>query len=136
MLLAIGCGAASSDAGTPVPGLPAQTPPWASRDLRAGIIGTDTSHVPEFTATFQSHPEWRIKVIGADRQIRTAAFVGRHDYGIHGVEALYAVVGKGCVSGRPPVDPAETIEIFEFMSAAQLSKERGGADISLAELRK
>jgi hypothetical protein len=34
------------------------------------------------------------------------------------------------------VDVADTIEILEFMSAAQLSKERGGAEVSLAELRK
>ncbi len=125
-------------------------------------------------------------------------------YGIHGVEALYAVMGRGCVSvsrktaengadittgqwkdgrtgvyygpgkgeknvpairvsgpigsieapgaggydglvraiaeffhtGKPPVDPAETLEIFEFMTAAQLSKERSGAPVSLSELRK
>jgi hypothetical protein len=124
-------------------------------------------------------------------------------YGIHGVEALYAVMGTGCVSltrkmdgesdvttcrwkdgrvgvyrglpkadpaqplirivgekgsaqtvgpadsltgsrviaeffhtGRSPVDVAQTVEVFEFMTAAQLSKERGGAEVSLAELRK
>jgi predicted dehydrogenase len=122
-------------------------------------------------------------------------------YGIHGVEALYAVMGVGCVSvsrksdaaadittgkwsdgriglyygplgkehppmikiwgadgetemterggyegllqamaeffhtGRTPVDPAETIEIFEFMTAAQRSAERGGAEVGLEELR-
>jgi len=122
-------------------------------------------------------------------------------YGIHGIEALYAVMGPGCVSvarqaengadittgqwkdgrtgvyygpakgekvppiriwgtggtteskgggydglvnaiaeffhtGRPPVNPAETLEIFEFMTAAQLSKDRNGASVPLAELRK
>jgi predicted dehydrogenase len=124
-------------------------------------------------------------------------------YGIHGVEALYAVMGTGCVTlsrridgdhdittctwkdgrvgvfrglpkadstqplirvvgengstdttgaadnesivravaeffhtGRPPVDVGQTIEVFEFMTAAQLSKERGGAEVKLAELRK
>ena len=40
-------------------------PAWATRDLRAGIIGTDTSHVPQFTKTFASRPEWRIKVVAA-----------------------------------------------------------------------
>lgn len=300
---------------------------WATKDLRAGIIGTDTSHVPEFTALFRSHPEWRIKVVAAvkggspdlptsaDRVEKFAALiharfgvqivesindllekvdvvllesvdgrphlaqatpvlvagkrlfidkplaagledarrivqlsketgtpffscssyrfhpdvpalrdhpgVGRvskvqasspfntiefhpdlYFYGIHGVEALYAVMGPGCVSvsrrvengadvttgrwkdgrlgvyygpapgekaptirvlgdegsiealgdggyeglvramaqffhtGRPPVSPAETIEIFEFMTAAQRSKDRGGAQVSLEELRK
>ena len=123
-------------------------------------------------------------------------------YGIHGVEAVYAVMGTGCVSvsrktegdadlttgkwkdgrigvyygvlkgkempmlrvwgtegttdsvgpdeydgliraiaeffqtGRVPVDPAETIELFKFMTAAQLSQERGGAEVPLDELRK
>ena len=123
-------------------------------------------------------------------------------YGIHGVEALYTVMGRGCVGvtykvekdvewatgtwadGRvgvfrgvrkgdykppakvwgadgeteskggynynglceavakffqtrqAPIDPAETLEIVEFMLAAQLSKERGGAEATLAEVRK
>jgi predicted dehydrogenase len=328
VLLAIVSGAAWSDARTPVQGSPPQSPAWATRDLRAGIIGTDTSHVPEFTATFQSHPEWRIKVVAAYKggspdlpisanrlegfaktiqekhgveivdsidalltkvdvlllesvdgrphlaqvtpvlkagkrvfidkplagnlddaraivrlstETRTPFFssssyrfhpdiprlrdnpgVGKvttvqasspfnvmehhpdlYYYGIHGVEALYAVMGRGCVSvsrksdgkadvttgkwqdgrigvyygplkstdkqpivriqgdtgvaetspstpydalaieiaqffhtGRSPVDSAETIEIFEFMSAAQSSKERGGAEVPLTDLRK
>ncbi len=302
--------------------------PWATKDLRAGIIGTDTSHVPAFTAAFQSHPEWRIKVVAAFKggspdlaisanrlegfaktiqekhgveivdsidallakvdvvllesvdgrphlaqitpvlrahkrifvdkplaasledaraivklaretgtpffttssaryqsdiaRLRRDAGVGRvtkvqstytlnpldhhpdlYYYGIHGVEALFAVMGPGCVSvsrkiegdadittgtwkdgrigvyygvakggdkspliriwgekgttesgaaegydgliltiaeffhtGRSPVDPAETIEIFQFMTAAQLSKERGGAVVSFSELGK
>jgi hypothetical protein len=39
-------------------------------------------------------------------------------------------------TGRSPVDPAQTLEIFEFMTAAQVSKERGGASVPLTELRK
>jgi len=307
--------------------LAGEPPPWATRDLRAGIIGTDTSHVPAFTALFRSRPEWRIKVVAAFKggspdlptsanrvegfaktihdkygvelvgsieellpkvdvvllesvdgrphlaqatpvlkagkrlfidkplaasledacrimelsketgtplfsssstrfypdipRLRSNPGVGKvvkvqgssplskleyHPdlffYGIHGVEALYAVMGTGCVSvsrkteggadvttgkwkdgrvgiyrellkgertpmirvwgtegttepagpdrydglvraiaeffhtGRPPVAPAETIEVFQFMTAAQLSKERGGAEVPLAELRK
>jgi hypothetical protein len=307
----------------------AESTRWATRNLRAGIIGTDTSHVPEFTNLFRLHPEWKIKVVAAfkggspdlkevsaDRVDKFAAvirdkfgvkFVGsveelvqvvdvvllesvdgrphlaqatpvlragkrlfidkplaasledarrivqlsketgtpffscsscrfhpdipklRDDpgvgqvtrvqtcsdctklefhpdlyfYGIHGVEALYAVMGPGCISvsrkiedgadittgqwkdgrigayralakgeklptirvwgadgssieaygdggyeplvramaqffqtGRPPVNPEETIEIFEFMTAAQRSSEHGGAPVPLAELRK
>ena len=123
-------------------------------------------------------------------------------YGIHGCEALYTVMGRGCVSvqrmvegkydittgkwadgrigifrgatrgasykplvkvwgtqgeaeskggynytglvqtmakffhtGEAPIDPLETLEIIEFMTAAQLSKERGGAEVKLDELR-
>ena len=305
----------------------AESPKWATADLRAGIIGTDTSHVPAFTGQFQAHPEWKIKVVAAfkggspdlptsaDRvegfaktihdkykveivgsieellrkvdvvllesvdgrphlaqvtpvlkagkrvfidkplaasledarkivqlsketgtpffscssyrfhpdipRLRDNPGVGKvskvqasspfsklefhpdlYFYGIHGVEALHAVMGRGCVSvsrkvengadittgqwkdgrigvyygpakgekvpmlrvsgaagtteskgdegydslvkaiaeffqtGRPPVNPAETLEIFEFMTAAQMSKDRGGAPVSLDELRK
>ncbi|HID77388.1 MAG TPA: Gfo/Idh/MocA family oxidoreductase [Planctomycetaceae bacterium] len=305
----------------------AERPDWAGRDLRAGIIGTDTSHVPAFTGLFHERPEWRVKVVAAfkggspdlpisanrvekfaatirDRygvqivdsidallekvdvvllesvdgrphvaqarpvfaagkrlfidkplaasledarrivrlwrqtgtpffscssyrfhpdipRLRERPGVGRvtkvqasssvsrlefHPdlffYGVHGVEALYAVMGRGCVSvsrriteeadittgkwkdgregvfygvikgerppaivvwgtegktassgrggyeglvramaeffhtGRPPVDPEETLEIFEFMTAAQLSSERGGVEVRLEELRR
>jgi predicted dehydrogenase len=45
-----------------------ESPSWATKEMRAGIIGTDTSHVPAFTELFRAHPEWKIKV--------TAAFKG------------------------------------------------------------
>ena len=303
-------------------------PGWAARELRAGIIGTDTSHVPQFTKIFQSHPEWKVRVVAAfkggspdlplsatrvdkfaatiqqehgvelvdsidallakvdvvlltsvdgrphlaqatpvfkagkrvfidkplaaslddvrrivelSKQTKTPFFSAssvrfhpeiprlRTDpsigtvkkvqanyllnkiefhpdlfyYGIHGVEALYAVMGTGCLelsrkiagesdittcrwkdgrvgvynglpradeaqplitvwgdkgtastsgsagseelaravaeffhTGRTPVDLAQTVEVFEFMTAAQLSKERNGAEVALTELRK
>ena len=305
---------------------PAPSPDWATRELRAGIIGTDTSHVPLFVKAFHDHPEWKVRVVAAfkggspdlplsanriegftktiqaegveivdsieallskvdvvlltsvdgrphlaqvtpvlkagkrvfidkplaasladarqilalSRQTRTPFFsassvrfhkeipglrettgLGRitkvettyvlntiafHPdlfyYGIHGIEALYAVMGTGCVSlsrktegdvdvttctwkdgrvgsfrglpkadpsqplvrmtgetgtrettggsasdslvpaiaeffhtGRSPVDVDQTIEVIAFMTAAQLSKERGGAPVKLAELR-
>jgi predicted dehydrogenase len=308
-------------------GVAAERPPWATRDLRAGIIGTDTSHVPQFTKLFASRPDWRIRVVAAFKggspdlpvsanrvegfaktiatehgvqfvdsidallkivdvvlltsvdgrphlaqvtpvfksakrvfidkplaaslddartivrlsretgtpffsassvrfhpdlaRLRDQAGVGRvsrvqasyvlntiafhpdlYYYGIHGVEALYAVMGRGCVSvsravttdadvttcrwkdgrvgvyhglpkadpsrplltvtgeggtvsttgsvgyqelveaiaeffhtGRPPVDPAETLEVFEFMTAADVSKSQNGAEVALADLR-
>jgi predicted dehydrogenase len=44
----------------------AEPAPWAMRDLKAGIIGTDTSHVPAFTEAFnKKHPEWRVQVVAA-----------------------------------------------------------------------
>ena len=321
LLFVVGGAVASGRQTTP------DRPTWATRDLRAGIIGTDTSHVPQFTKAFASRPEWRIKVVAAFKggspdlpisanrlegfartisqehgvelvdsieallgkvdvvllesvdgrphlaqvtpvlkagkrvfidkpiaaslddarriaalsaqtgtpffsassaryhpdlaRLRANAGVGKVSrveasyvlnkvefhpdlfyYGIHGVEALYAVMGTGCVSvsrrvtadtdvttcrwrdgrtgvyhglpkadparplltvigesgrtstsdaanydgivrviaeffqtGRPPVEPAETIEVFEFMTAADRSKERDGAEVALAELR-
>jgi predicted dehydrogenase len=324
VLLIVGSvfGAALSPAGQTM-----ESPGWATKELRAGIIGTDTSHVPQFVKTFHSHPEWKIRIVAAfkggspdlplsanrlegfaktiqaagveivesieallpkvdvvlltsvdgrphlaqvtpvfktgkrvfidkplaaslddarriaalSRQSRAPFFsassvrfhpeipalrekagLGRikkveasyvlntiefHPdlfyYGIHGVEALYAVMGTGCVSvsrridgdadvttctwkdgrvgayrglpkadpkqpliriigekgtaettgaadserlaraiaeffhtGQSPVDVAQTIEVIEFMTAAQLSKERGGREVKLAELRK
>jgi predicted dehydrogenase len=304
-----------------------ESPGWATRELRAGIIGTDTSHVPQFVKIFQSHPEWKIKVttafkggspdlplsanrlegfaktiqdagveivdsidallakvdvvlltsvdgrphlaqvtpvfksgkrvfidkplaaglddvrriVALSRESRTPFFsassvrfhrdipvlrentsIGKikevqatyllqplafhpdlYYYGIHGVEALYAAMGTGCTTlwrkmegevdvttcrwkdgrigtfrglpkadpaqplirmtgdkgtaetkgaadnegivraiaeffhtGRAPFDVAQTVEVFEFMTAAQVSKERGGAEVTLAELRK
>jgi len=302
--------------------------PWATRDIRAGVVGCDTSHVVAFTRVFASHPRWRVRVVAAFpevsrdmpnasvkrmpgfvktlrekhgvkvvadmaelmklvdvvlvesvdgrphlRQARAAFEAGKpvfidkpftagladareilrlskktgvpffssscvrfqpevakfrtdpgvgkltkaqgssplhvephHPdlfwYGIHGVEALYTVMGTGCVSvrhevgkgqertigtwrdgrigifrgvkkgdykplvrvwgtkgqaeskggynytglceaiakffhtGKAPIDPAETLEIIEFMTAAQLSKERGGAEVKLEEVRK
>jgi predicted dehydrogenase len=327
LVAAIGCAIAQVDVRSA-----AQTPPaapaWAVKPLRAGIIGTDTSHVSAFTKTLKSRPEWKITVVAAYKggspdlptsanrvegfaktiseeygvelvdsveallpkvdvvflesvdgrphlaqvtpvlkarkpvfidkplaaslddarriaalaketgtpffsssssrfnsdlpRLRDNAGVGKvtkvqanytlniipfhpdlYYYGIHGVEALYAVMGTGCTkltrrmegdadvttctwkdgrvgvyhgmlkgaeklplikiwgekgtteaagaSGydglllavaeffhtrRPPVDVAQTLEIFEFMTAAQLSKERNGAEVTLAELRK
>ena len=307
--------------------------PWATRDLRVGIIGTDTSHVPQFTQQMERNTQWRMKVVAAfkggspdlptsadrvekfaatirdtnkveivdsiatllskvdvvllesvdgrphlsqvtpvlkagkrvfidkplaasledarkivelGRQTKTPWFtassarfnpevprlranpgVGRvtkvqasytlnplafHPdlffYGIHGIEALYGFMGAGCMSvtrkvdvaamqdvttctwkdgrvgvyyglvkgnpeklpllritgdkttadsvevksgtydtllleiakffqtGKPPVDPMESLEVIEFMTAAQLSKERNGAAVALAEVRK
>ena len=307
--------------------LAAEGPDWARRDLKAGIIGTDTSHVPAFTAGLHAHPQWRVRVVAAfpagspdmpasrDRvegyakelrekhaveivdsiaallakvdvvllesvdgrphlaqvrpvlearkpvfidkpftasladareivrlsqktgtpffscsctrfqpeiwKLRADAGVGKVQkvqgsspfhleehhpdlfwYGIHGVEALYTVLGRGCESvsrkaegdldvttgrwrdgrvgvfrgvkkgdykpivkvwgsegecespgdfdyngllrvmaeffqtGKPPIDPEETLEIVEFMTAAQLSAERGGAEVRLDEVHR
>jgi hypothetical protein len=37
-------------------------------------------------------------------------------------------------TGKVPVPAEETIEMFAFMSAADVSKARGGAEVSLASL--
>lgn len=308
----------------------APRPEWAKKDLKAGIIGTDTSHAPAFTGLLHRNPQWGIRVVAAFKngmqdnpsswnrvesiakklqekhgveicdtvadllkkvdvvliecvdgrphlkyarevfkakkrlfidkpftasledareivrlskesgvpffssscvrfqpeilKFRTEPGVGKllkaqggsplsiekhHPdlfwYGIHGCEALYTVMGRGCVSvtrkaddgldittgkwadgrigifrgvtdrkkhsykplvkvwgtegereskggynytglvetiakffhtGKAPIDPLETLEIIEFMTAAQLSKERSGAEVKLDELRR
>ena len=49
-----------------------------------------------------------------------------------GYEELCAEVGRFFKTGKPPVRAEETIEIFEFMEAADESKRQGGAPVSLA----
>jgi hypothetical protein len=56
--------------------------------------------------------------------------------GSGGYDGLVRAMAEFFHTGRPPVDPAETLEIFEFMTAAQLSQELGGAEVLLEELRK
>ncbi|MEW6356666.1 MAG: Gfo/Idh/MocA family oxidoreductase [Planctomycetota bacterium] len=49
---------------------------------------------------------------------------------------LMVAVVKFFQGGPTPIDPEETIEIVEFMTAAQLSAERNGARVMLSEVRK
>lgn len=51
-----------------------------------------------------------------------------------GYEPLVDEIIKFFKTGNAPVPPEETIEIFAFMSAADESKARGGAAVSLTEL--
>jgi predicted dehydrogenase len=95
-----------------------ERPLWATRDLRAGIIGTDTSHVPQFTKIFASRPEWRIKVVAAykggspDLPISASRVEGfartiSQEYGVELVDSIDALVEKvdvvllESVDGRP-----------------------------------
>ena len=50
-----------------------------------------------------------------------------------GYEPLIIEIIKFFKTGNVPVPPEETIEIFAFMSAADESKERGGAAVSLKD---
>mgnify|MGYP000224062671 CR=1 FL=1 len=43
----------------------APSPEWAKKDIKAGIIGTDTSHAIAFTGILHQHPEWRVRVVAA-----------------------------------------------------------------------
>ena len=96
----------------------ADRPAWATRDLRAGIIGTDTSHVPQFTKTFASRPEWRIKVVAAykggspDLSISANRLEGfartiSQEHGVELVDSIEALLAKvdvvllESVDGRP-----------------------------------
>jgi predicted dehydrogenase len=85
---------------------------------------------------------WKDGRIGTYRGLRA----GKQDYGAliygtKGVGPVGASAGYGPLvdeivkffkTGNVPVPPEETIEIFAFMSAADESKARGGAPVSIA----
>lgn len=53
-----------------------------------------------------------------------------------GYTPLLVEIVKFFKTGKPPVSPEETIEIYAFMSAADASEAQGGASISIAEVIK
>lgn len=89
---------------------------------------------------------WEGGRIGTFRGLRQ----GKQDYGalVYGSKGIkrsgsYAGYGPLCdeivlffQTKRAPVPPEETIEIFAFMTAADISKERGGIPVTLEEVLK
>ncbi len=51
-----------------------------------------------------------------------------------GYRPLVEVITKFFRTREVPIDPAETIEIYAFMQAAYLSKQRGGAAVTIADV--
>jgi hypothetical protein len=105
---------------------PAPSPAWATKPLRAGIIGTDTSHVPAFTKAFRDHPEWKITVVAAykagspDLPISANRLEGfaatiHDDYGVELVDSIEALLQKvdvvllESVDGRPHLAQATPV---------------------------
>ena len=101
-------------------------PAWAKQDLRAGIIGTDTSHVPAFTKAFRDHPEWKIKVVAAYKggspdfppsanRLEGFAKTIQSDYGVEIVDSIEALLAKvdvvllESVDGRPHLAQATPV---------------------------
>jgi hypothetical protein len=88
---------------------------------------------------------WRGGRIGTFRGIRrNNASFGAVAYGSKGIvhspskgggyENLCVEIARFFKTGKPPVPPEETIEIFAFMEAADESKRQGGAPVSVAEV--
>ena len=78
---------------------------WATRTLRAGMIGTDTSHVPAFAEILKSHPEWRINLVAAFKggspdlpasanRVEGFARTAHEKYGVAVVESIDALLAK------------------------------------------
>jgi predicted dehydrogenase len=96
----------------------AAAPAWATRELRAGIIGTDTSHVPAFAKTLKGRPEWKVRLVAAFKggspdlptsanRVEGFARTIREEYGVELVDSIEALLAKvdvvllTSVDGRP-----------------------------------
>ena len=88
---------------------------------------------------------WKGGRLGTFRGIRAAkADYGATVYGRQGIRTADSAGGgyrpllqeivKFFQTGVPPVSPAETLEIFAFMQAAELSKARNGQEVKLSEI--
>jgi len=106
----------------------AQSPPWATKDLKIGIIGTDTSHVPAFTQQFRAHPEWKVKVMAAFKggspdlptsadRVENFAKTIQEKYGVEIVSSIEELLKKvdavllESVDGRPHL--AQVTPVFK-----------------------
>jgi hypothetical protein len=90
------------------------------------------------------------KVVGVWKDGRVGTFQGTGTYGatVEGSEAsgeagkyadyepLVVEIAKFFKTGKPPVDPEETLELFAFMEAADESQRQGGAAVSIEEVLK
>jgi predicted dehydrogenase len=87
---------------------------------------------------------WKDGRVGTYRGVRKgAASPGATVFGtkkivqadrLGGYEDLCREIGRFFKTGKPPVSAEETLEIFAFMEAADESKRRGGAAVSLADV--
>jgi hypothetical protein len=131
------------------------SPAWATRPLRAGIIGTDTSHVPAFTKAFRDHPEWKITVVAAykggspDLPVSANRLEGfaktiQEQYGVELVDSIDALLARvdvvllESVDGRPhlaqvtPVLKAKKPVFIDKPLAASLEDARKIVELSKA----
>ena len=102
------------------------------------------------TVTRGTNSSGKIKVTGTWTGGRTGVFqedknfhgVARGDKGeaaagtFDGYPPLVEAIAKFFQTGVAPVKPAETIEIFAFMEAADLSKQQGGAPVKISDVIK
>jgi hypothetical protein len=111
------------------------------------LMGTDCETVSRIQTkdTDLVSGVWRGGRIGAYRGIRrNQADFGAVAFGSDaileaaakggGYDRLCREIGRFFKTRKPPVSAEETIEIFAFMEAADESKRRGGAPVSLAEV--
>lgn len=107
------------------------------------VMGTGCESVTRSTS-----PDGKIEVRGSWSGGRTGIFRESTTYSgkatgttgeapvgaFDGYTPLVAEIVKFFQSSKPPVDAAETLELFAFMEAADESKRRGGKPVTLAEV--
>jgi GFO/IDH/MocA oxidoreductase family protein len=110
------------------------------------VMGTGCRHVRRIyqDGTEVVVGEWMDGRIGTFRGTRTGRdLYGGTAFGEDGVahlggsdgyEPLVRAIVRFFDSGQPPVSAEETVEIYAFMQAAQVSGERGGESVDLAEV--
>lgn len=98
-------------------------------------------HTPDFDLMVGRWSGGRIGTVRGTRK-------GPHTYGgtafgekavaafgkFEGYDPLVLKILEFFETGRPPVDPQETLEVYAFMEAADESKRRGGAAVSVQEV--
>ena len=136
LILAITCSAVRANE-APLGQNAAAAPAWATRELRAGIIGTDTSHVPAFAKIYRSHPEWKIKIVAAFKggspdlptsanRVEGFAKTIQNDYGVEIVDSIDALLTKvdvvllTSVDGRPHL--AQATPVFKARKPVFIDK--------------
>lgn len=112
------------------------------------VMGTGCDTVTRFQTNDTDFVvgKWKDGRLGTFRGTRT----GTHDYGgiafgetgnsdlgpFEGYQGLMFKIAEFFKTGKSPVDPAETLEIYGFMEAADESKRRGGIPVSVDEIMK
>lgn len=90
------------------------------------------------------------KAVGEWKDGRKGTFIAKDTYGATvegskkngdagtygGYKPLILEIGKFFRTGKPPVDPAETLEILAFMEAAEQSKLDGGKPVTIESIMK
>ncbi len=112
------------------------------------VMGTGCDTVTRFMTADTDYVvgKWKGGRIGTFRGTRT----GTHDYGgiafgtdadltlgpFDGYDAMLIKIAEFFKTGVSPVEPAETLEIYGFMEAADESRRRGGQPVSVEEIMK
>ena len=112
------------------------------------VMGTGCETVTRFRTADTDYVvgKWKDGRIGTFRGTRT----GTHDYGgiafgtegnlnlgpFDGYEAMLIKIAEFFKTGTAPVEPAETLEIYGYMEAADESMRRGGIPVSVNEVLK